>query len=70
MADILRIRSAPGEPWTEIPVIQGPQGLQGEQGLKGEKGDPGDTYVLTAADKQEIANMALELLPSAEGVSY
>ena len=46
--------------------IQGPVGPQGEQGLKGDKGDQGEVgpqgpagndYVLTDADKQEIANM-------------
>lgn len=46
--------------------IQGPVGPQGEQGLKGDKGDQGEIgpqgpagndYVLTEADKQEIANM-------------
>lgn len=48
---------------------QGPQGIQGEQGPQGEKGEKGDTgatgpagangkdYVLTEADKQEIAGM-------------
>ena len=43
--------------------IQGEQGIQGIKGEKGEKGDKGDTgadgsdYVLTNADKQEIAGM-------------
>ena len=46
--------------------IQGSVGPQGEQGLKGDKGDQGEVgpqgpagndYVLTDADKQEIANM-------------
>jgi hypothetical protein len=48
---------------------QGIQGIQGEKGAKGDtgatgdkgdkgdKGDPGDDYVLTDADKQEIAGM-------------
>lgn len=51
---------------------RGPQGIQGEHGPQGEKGDKGDTgatgpqgpagangkdYVLTEADKQEIAGM-------------
>lgn len=35
----------------------GPQGVQGIQGIQGAKGDPGDDYVLTEADKQEIAGM-------------
>ena len=47
--------------------IQGVQGIQGEQGEKGDKGDKGDAgadgkdgkdYVLTASDKNEIAELA------------
>ena len=34
---------------------QGEQGIQGLQGEKGEKGDKGDSYILTEADKNEIA---------------
>lgn len=40
--------------------LQGPQGIQGaqgERGPKGDKGDSGDDYVLTQADKQEIADL-------------
>ena len=40
--------------------LQGPQGIQGvqgERGPKGDKGDPGDDYILTVADKAEIAGM-------------
>ena len=37
-------------------------GPQGPAGPKGEKGDPGDDYVLTEADKEEIAEMAAELV--------
>lgn len=36
---------------------QGEQGIQGIPGDKGPKGDPGNDYVLTDADKQEIAGM-------------
>ena len=51
------------------PGIQGPKGDAGEtgpqgqtgptgpQGPKGDKGDPGDDYILTAQDKQDIANL-------------
>ena len=35
---------------------RGEQGLQGVQGEKGEQGEKGDPYVLTEADKTEIAN--------------
>ena len=36
---------------------QGPAGQQGPQGIQGPKGDPGDDYILTAQDKQDIANL-------------
>ena len=42
--------------------VRGIQGLQGEQGPQGPKGDKGDDYVLTPADKEEIAEMAVELV--------
>jgi dihydrodipicolinate synthase/N-acetylneuraminate lyase len=45
-----------------------------EQEILAIKGDKGDSYVLTDADKQEIAQMAAELvvdnIPSAEEVKY
>lgn len=40
---------------------QGERGLQGEQGVQGEKGEPGEDgkdYILTDADKAEIASLA------------
>lgn len=36
---------------------QGQTGPTGPQGPKGDKGDPGDDYILTAQDKQDIANL-------------
>ena len=56
--------------------IQGPQGEKGEkgdtgpQGIQGEKGEKGDSYILTDNDKQDIAKIVLNLLPSSEGVDY
>ena len=38
---------------------QGVQGIQGIQGEKGDKGDKGDAYILTEADKTEIAGLVL-----------
>ena len=35
----------------------GPQGERGPVGEKGDPGAPGEDYVLTEADKQEIANL-------------
>lgn len=58
---------------------QGLQGIPGEQGPKGAKGDTGeagpqgpqgpkgDSYVLTAADKEEIADRVLASLPVYNG---
>lgn len=37
--------------------LQGEQGPKGETGPQGPKGDPGNDYVLTDADKQDIADM-------------
>lgn len=45
-----------GRTFTSEPV-RGADGAQGEKGDKGDKGDAGDDYVLTQADKQEIAGM-------------
>lgn len=61
MSSVLKVKDGSGN-WIDIPAIVG------------EKGDKGDTYVLTDADKQEIAEMAAEIvkasLPSAEEVDY
>ena len=38
---------------------QGEQGIQGIQGEKGEKGEKGDSYILTEADKTDIADIVL-----------
>lgn len=40
---------------TSANVMNGAQGPKGAKGDKGDKGDPGDDYVLTDADKTEIA---------------
>lgn len=60
-----------GEPG--IDGAQGPQGEPGDKGdpgEKGEKGDKGDTYTLTEADKQAIAQLAIDLMPAAEEGAY
>lgn len=49
---------------------RGPQGIQGETGAQGPQGPQGDDYVLTAADKAEIAALVLAELPVAEGVAF
>ena len=50
-----------GEPGPQGP--QGIQGIPGEQGPRGDNGRDGADYVLTDADKEEIAEMAAELVP-------
>ena len=34
------------------------------------KGEPGDDYILTEADKREVANIVLTILPTWNGGSY
>lgn len=68
---------APGEkgepgytPVKGVDYFDGEPGPQGEPGKDGEKGEPGNDYVLTAADKQEIAQLALAAMPAAEEGTY
>ena len=65
-----------------IELTPGPAGPQGEQGIQGEPGEQGPTgepgpagedgkdYVLTEADKAEIAQLAIEVMPAAEEGAY
>lgn len=48
----------------------GPTGPQGPAGETGPAGPKGDAYVLTSADKSEIAGIVLSELPTAVGVSF
>ena len=50
--------------------IQGPQGETGPQGATGPQGPAGDDYILTSADKTEIANIVYGMIESAEGSDY
>ena len=49
---------------------QGPQGVQGPKGDKGDTGPAGADYILTSADKTEIANTVYSMIESAEGSDY
>ena len=49
---------------------RGPVGPAGEIGPKGDPGTPGEDYVLTEADKSEIANLVLASIPIGDEVSY
>ena len=40
------------------------------RGATGAKGDPGTDYVLTAADKSEIAALVLAEIPNGDEVAY
>lgn len=54
-------------------IPRGAQGIQGERGPQGEQGETGpkgDAYILTSADKSEIADIVLSELPSAVGVNF
>ena len=64
---ILKIRDAEGN-------VQEILAIKGKDGTNGKDGKDGVNYVLTDADKQEIAEMVAEIvqgnIPSAEEVSY
>lgn len=53
----------------EIAVINGFSGTE-EEWLASLKGEKGEDYVLTEADKTEIADIVLASLPEAEGASF
>ena len=36
----------------------------------GADGQDGDDYILTAQDKSDIANLVIQILPTAQGVSF
>ena len=83
MGYILRVKD--NGDWIEIPSIKGDRGPQGPQGeaftyedftpeqleaLTGPQGEPGDDYVLTSQDKDEIADIVLAKIGSADTISY
>ncbi len=57
---VLKIRNAEGNV-QEILVIKGENGKDGKDGVNGENGVDGKDYVLTDADKQEIAEMVANI---------
>lgn len=58
---ILKIKDANGNV-QEILAIKGEDGKDGQPGKDGVDGQPGKDYVLTEADKQEIADIVIEKL--------
>lgn len=63
---ILRIRDADGN----VQEILAIRGEDGKDGINGKDGADGKDYVLTEADKQEIAAMVVSLLQNGDEVSY
>ena len=61
-ADAGKFDGAPGK--------DGADGKPGEKGDKGDTGDPGSDYVLTNADKSEIAALVLAQIPDGDEVAY
>jgi hypothetical protein len=66
----------PGSPGADGTMVFEDLTTEQKATLKGDKGDKGDTgadgkdYVLTTADKQEIAQLALAQMPAAEEGAY
>lgn len=62
-------KGSPGEKGdkgdTGSPGADGAKGDKGDKGEPGAKGDPGDNYVLTADDKEEIAQLAAGIVDTA-----
>ena len=46
------------------------ESLRGKNGVDGKNGKDGQSYILTEVDKQDIAQMAVGLIPTTEGVEY
>ena len=62
---------APGNDGADgAPGKDGADGKPGEKGEKGDTGDPGSDYVLTDADKSEIAALVLAQIPDGDEVAY
>lgn len=63
---ILKIRDADGN----VQEILAIKGKDGTNGTNGKDGADGKDYVLTDADKQEIANIVINTLQNGDEVSY
>ncbi len=48
----------------------GINGIDGKDGINGIDGKDGEDYILTEADKTEIANMVLDIMPDGDEVNY
>ena len=76
MSSILMIRDPNTNEWIEVTSLIGPAGKDGKDGVNGKDGTngkdgvDGNDYVLTAADKAEIAQTVLNEFPMAEEGEY
>lgn len=76
MSSILMIRDPNTNEWIEVTSLIGPAGKDGKDGVNGKDGTngkdgvDGKDYVLTADDKAEIAQLALDAMPAAEDGEY
>jgi hypothetical protein len=52
--------------WTNDKNLENPAPVN----IKGKDGKDGDNYILTEADKEEIAQLAIDLMPEAEERVY
>lgn len=73
--NVLLIKDKNGN-FIHIPAIRGKSFTYDDfteeqlNGLRGKDGKDGQDYVLTEGDKREIAEIALSLIPTTEGVKY
>lgn len=67
---ILKVWDEETQKYVGIPAIKGDKGEPGEKGEQGPQGPQGSSYVLTASDKQTIAQTVYDMLLNADLVSY
>lgn len=64
---VLKFKDPITKEWREITTIMGKDGAPGKDGKDGKDGE---NYVLTQADKAEIAQLVLAAMPDAEKGEY
>lgn len=70
--NILYVKDENGE-WIPIPSIVGEKGADGEQGEPGpagKDGKDGEDYILTQQDKEDIADIVVQEIGSADTMSF
>ena len=66
---ILKVKDSKGN-WVDIPAIVGKDGYTPIKGVDYFDGEDGKDYVLTSADKQEIADLISLSIVDGEEVEY